>query len=63
MKKVPTVGVDALRNIKLLDNPWHDAEAYHFLMLSQRQLMDGKLIHQKLILSFKMIFHYIYFLY
>ncbi|XKL59501.1 hypothetical protein PGB90_000517 [Kerria lacca] len=38
---VVSVGIDSIRNIKLLDNPWHYAEAYHILMLSQFLLING----------------------
>lgn len=48
-RTIPAVGlgVDSFRNLKLLDNPWHNAEAYHFLMLSQRQLMSGQYKNKK----------------
>ncbi len=36
-----TIGADFLHNMKLLDNPWHHAEAYHFLLLCQSQLLQG----------------------
>lgn len=36
---------DELRGIdlKMVDNAWRGAEAYHFLMLAQRQLYEGML--------------------
>lgn len=33
----------ALNDSKLLDNAWRGAEAYHFLMLTQRQLRAGNI--------------------
>ena len=33
----------AMSDSKLLDNAWRGAEAYHFLMLTQRQLRTGNI--------------------
>lgn len=29
-------------DLKIVDNAWRGAEAFHFLMLAQRQLYEGK---------------------
>ncbi|XP_065214168.1 WD repeat-containing protein 35 [Planococcus citri] len=42
-KTIGGIDVDSIRSIKLLDNPWYYAEAYHLLMLSQLQMMNGNL--------------------
>lgn len=41
-KAVTGLNTNSVKNFKLVDNCWHGAEAYHFLMLSQRQLIKGK---------------------
>ncbi len=33
----------AITDTRLLDNAWRGAEAYHFLMLTQRQLRSGNI--------------------
>jgi WD repeat-containing protein 35 len=33
----------AIRDSKIIDNAWRPAEAYHFKMLCERQLRDGKI--------------------
>lgn len=33
----------AIKDSKILDNCWHGAEAYHFLMLCERQLREGRI--------------------
>ena len=34
-------GPDPTGNSNIVDNAWRGAEAYHFLMLCQRQLYEG----------------------
>ena len=34
-------GADPTGNSNIVDNAWRGAEAYHFLMLCQRQLYEG----------------------
>lgn len=33
----------AIKDSKIIDNAWRGAEAYHFLMLCERQLREGKI--------------------
>lgn len=44
-KSTVEVNTDSLHNLKLLDDPWHYAEAYHLLMLSQNQLIQGNVLY------------------
>ena len=41
MLNVLSVGGDATGHSNIVDNAWRGAEAYHFLMLCQRQLYEG----------------------
>jgi len=41
MLNVCSVGGDATGHSNIVDNAWRGAEAYHFLMLCQRQLYEG----------------------
>ena len=36
-------GVSVVMPERVMENPWHGAEAYHFLLLAQRQLYEGML--------------------
>ena len=40
--------VSSMSDTKIIDNAWRGAEAYHFYILAQRQMQDGKIIHVSL---------------
>ena len=56
----------SMPNIKLLDNAWQGAEAYHFYLLTQRQLCDGNFFHfiyiSRLISKYPLMLHFIIYI-